>query len=291
MVTQFRNLAALVFDAFTTAERDDLNAQERMLIFNSTTGQFEVHLNSEWRGLLLLDSEGRITTNHHGVFGGDDLHGGYAQVQVPEHITAAWLLGSGGSIRATPGDPPSGELVGQIQTETGAPTHSASIGVSCWVLPDDDVYINNDGSTGWTKQSKEGHTHTTYATHIIAFSSEDDAPSVGSIVDGFPQGINVGEPGEHGDFTAIRGKATVDDANKGTGTNTLVIEADDNPAFSSAVILFTLPINALGEVDDTSLDNAWEAEDLFIRARWTAVETAPKRTRVQFYFKERVVDF
>lgn len=126
-----------------------------------------------------------------------------------------------------------------------------------------------------------------FTTHILTFSSENDSPAVDDILDGFPNGINVGESGEHGTYTALRGKATVDDANKGTGTNTIVIEADDNPAFSSATTLFTLSINALGEVDDTTLDNTWADGDIFIRARWTAVATAPKRTRVEFLFKEQ----
>lgn len=130
-----------------------------------------------------------------------------------------------------------------------------------------------------------------YTTHIITFSSENDTPAAGDTVDGFPQGINVGESGEHGAFTAIRSKCTVDDANKGTGTNTIAIEADDNPAFSSLTRLFILNIDALGEVDDIMLDNTWAAGDIFVRARWIAVATAPKRVRVQFFFKEQAENF
>ncbi len=155
MATLFRNLSALVFDGITTAERDALNVQERMFIFNTTTQQFEVSLSGIWYGLLRLDTNGRISSAHHGAIGSGDLHGEYARVAAPEEITTGWLLKSGGSVKATAGDPPTGEVLGQVKTTTGAPTHSASAGVSCWVLPDDDVYVNNDGGTGWTKQLKK----------------------------------------------------------------------------------------------------------------------------------------
>lgn len=148
------------------------------------------------------------------------------------------------------------------------------------------------GHAGLTAgEDTELHSHEAHTARNIAFSSIDDDPSAGDIVDGFPNGIPVGEPGEHGTFTAIRAKATCDDANKGTGTNTIVVEVDNNPAFSSATILFTLPLAALGEVDDTGLDNAWDAGDIFVRARWTAVgATKPQKVRVFFYFKEKAVN-
>ena len=102
-----------------------------------------------------------------------------------------------------------------------------------------------------------------------------------------PYGLCVGESGEHGTFTGIRGKAICDTV--GVGTNTIVIEADDAPTFPSATTLFTLPLNTAQEVDDTTLDNAWAAGDIFVRARCTAIgSTAPMNTRVQFFYTEAV---
>lgn len=102
-----------------------------------------------------------------------------------------------------------------------------------------------------------------------------------------PNRLCVGESGEHGTYAAIRAKATAGTA--GTGTNTILIEADDNPAFSSAVTLFTLALDTATEVDDTVLDTAWASGDIFIRARCTAVgATAPQNVVVEFYFSQVV---
>lgn len=148
MATLFRNLSALVFDGFTTAERDALNVQERMMLFNITTGRFEIFLAGAWYGLLLLDVDGNISSAQHGALGGD-LHPEYAQIAAPEEITGGWLLKSGGSLKATAGDPPAGEIAVQIKTTAGAPTHSASEGVLCWVAPRNAFYVNNGGGTVW----------------------------------------------------------------------------------------------------------------------------------------------
>lgn len=102
-----------------------------------------------------------------------------------------------------------------------------------------------------------------------------------------PARICVGESGEHGTYAAIRAKATAGTA--GAGTNTILIEADDNPAFTSAVTLFTLALNTSTEVDDTVLDTAWASGDIFIRARCTAVDaTEPLDVVVEFYFSQAV---
>lgn len=127
-----------------------------------------------------------------------------------------------------------------------------------------------------------------YTTHIIQFPAHAEDLATG--VMGARPGTPVGESSEHGTFTAIRAKAIA--GTVGVGTTTILIEADDNPAFSSATVLFTLPLNALTEVDDTVLDNAWAAGDIFVRARCSAVGgTAPKDVNVLFYFKERVEEF
>lgn len=127
-----------------------------------------------------------------------------------------------------------------------------------------------------------------YTTHIAQFPALAEDLVTG--VMGALPGLNVGESGEHGTFTAIRAKAIAGTA--GTGTTTILVEADDNPAFTSAVTLFTLALNTATEVDDTTLDTAWAAGDIFVRARCTAVgATAPKDVNVLFYFKERVENF
>ena len=122
-------------------------------------------------------------------------------------------------------------------------------------------------------------------SHIIPFVGLAAAAAVETLLP-LP-GVCTGEAGEHGTFAALRGKAICGTA--GTGTNTIVIEADDNPAFSTAVTLFTLNLGTSTEVDDTTLDTAWAAGDNFVRARMTAVgATAPQNLAVFFYFSEEV---
>ena len=128
-----------------------------------------------------------------------------------------------------------------------------------------------------------------YVSHQIVFSAlNEDLTAI--VIDGFSQGVCVGESGEHGTFTGIRGKATAETA--GTGTTTIVIEADNTPAFSSAVTLFTLALNTSTEVDDTTLDNTWATGDIWVRARCTAVgATAPKDVRCFFTYKQRAENY
>lgn len=97
----------------------------------------------------------------------------------------------------------------------------------------------------------------------------------------------VGEAGEHGAYRAIRAKATAGTA--GSGTNTILIEADDNPAFSSATTLFTLALNTSTEVEDVTLDNAWADADIHVRARCSAVDASePVEVVVEFYYLQQV---
>ena len=53
-----------------------------------------------------------------------------------------------GGVHATA---PVGEIVAQVRTTTGPPTHSASEGTFCWNSVDNVLYVNNNGSTGWTE--------------------------------------------------------------------------------------------------------------------------------------------
>lgn len=168
MATKFHNLSAPVFNPYTTAERDALNAQENMLLFNSDTNQFEVYLSGVWLGVLVLNADGNISAVQHGIQVGD-LHPEYASISAPREITTAWLLKSGAIIKPLEGDPPVGAIAIQRKTSSGAPTHSSELAVLCWVQPDDDIYINNDGDTGWTKQAKASDLHA--QTHTLASHS------------------------------------------------------------------------------------------------------------------------
>jgi len=103
-----------------------------------------------------------------------------------------------------------------------------------------------------------------------------------------PQGLCVGESGEHGTFTAIRGKAA-SSTSAGT-TGTVIIRCCDSPAFAADVVtLFTLVLDGVTEVDDTGLDNAWPDDHIWIQAYcsvWNVV--GPQDVRVQFFFTEAV---
>lgn len=54
---------------------------------------------------------------------------------------------------------PVGEIVAQVKSTTGAPSHSASEGTICWNSVDDAFYVNNNGSTGWTSIGGTAHVH------------------------------------------------------------------------------------------------------------------------------------
>lgn len=153
MATKFQKVDALVFEGLTTAQRDALNAQENMFILNIETGRYETYIGGVWRGVPILDTDGKVSSSQHGSHT-DDLHPPYANIAAPEEITTGWLLVSGGTLRPLAGDPPVGEVGIQRKTSTGAPTHSAGLGTLCWVEPDDYIYVNNDGDVGWTKQAK-----------------------------------------------------------------------------------------------------------------------------------------
>lgn len=45
---------------------------------------------------------------------------------------------------------PVGEVIPQVKTTTGAPTHSATEGTICWNSVDNILYVNNNGATGWS---------------------------------------------------------------------------------------------------------------------------------------------
>lgn len=70
----------------------------------------------------------------------------------PGNIDVLLQTIAGGSIRGgSHATAPVGEVVAQVKTTTGAPTHSATEGTICWNSVDDDFYVNNNGTTGWTE--------------------------------------------------------------------------------------------------------------------------------------------
>ena len=69
----------------------------------------------------------------------------------------------GGSHATTP----VGEVVAQVKTTTGAPTHSATEGTICWNSVDDTLHVNNNGTTGWTEIGAGGGGAPTDATYIV----------------------------------------------------------------------------------------------------------------------------
>ncbi len=184
-----------------------------------------------------------------------------------------------------------GPVVEKIVNPTPSDDLNAGYGIgTVWVnTATDDVFIAADVAVGaavWSGPVFEE----IYTTHIIQFPALAEDLATG-VMGGRP-GTPVGESGEHGIFTAIRAKAIAGTVGSGAGATTILIEADDNPAFSSPTVLFTLTLTATTEFDDTVLDNSWAVSDIFVRARCTAVEaTAPKDVNVLFYFKERAENF
>lgn len=243
------------------------------------------------------------------------------------NINVVLTLVSGGKITA---NGINGQIV--MQTGAGAPSHSADEGVPYWDTTNNVLYVNNNGSTGWTAITDAA----ALAAHLADTIDAHDASSI-SLLDAagdftadnvedalqelqadaeahladttphdifitqrivfMPEGANLatgvlmpprtctGESGEHGTYVAIRAKAT---CVAGSGTNTILIEADDDPAFPSAVTLYTLNLGTSVEVDDTTLDTAWAVGDIFIRARCTAVDASPPtNVVVEFYYKQK----
>lgn len=156
-MTKWITLGTISFEPFTTAQRNALVAQERMVIYNSTTGQFEIYISGAWHEFA--DYIGSVSAAEHEQIPTGDLHPEYVHAQQSELISGTWLLQSGGKIMPNPGDPPEGEVVVQVKTTTGAPTHSATRGTLCLVGPDTAVYFNATGSTTWTLLANSADLH------------------------------------------------------------------------------------------------------------------------------------
>jgi len=131
----------------------------------------------------------------------------------------------------------------------------------------------------------DGDAHAAYITHCMQFSLSGTLTA--SVLP--PYGLCVGESGEHGTFTAARGKAICSNAG-GAGDCDIVIEAHDDEAFGAGTVtLYTIALDQAQEADDATLDNAWAAGDIHIRARCTGIQAIPpENVRVQFFWKELV---
>ena len=92
-----------------------------------------------------ITSEFAVTDGAHGfdLYDPQDIKAGNVNVVLQAIASGAFKGGS----HATS---PAGEVVAQVKTTTGAPTHSASEGTICWNSVDDALYVNNNGTTGWT---------------------------------------------------------------------------------------------------------------------------------------------
>jgi hypothetical protein len=188
MATVWTPLGALVFEAFTTVQRDALSAQERMVIYNSTSAQFEIYIGSDWKDFA--EYIGTIGATEHEEITSGDLHPQYADPQQPEEITGSWALLSGGRIGPVAGDPPEGEVIVQVKTTTGAPTHSATRGVFCVNTVDLAVYVTLVSGTTWTQIAKytdlhaESHDYDSHTGGVPYGDVEYDDATSDPLIDG-----------------------------------------------------------------------------------------------------------
>jgi hypothetical protein len=149
MPTIWTPIGALVFRGYTTAERNALTAQERMVLFDSDLGYFVIYADGDWQSYS--EYIGTIGASEHEEITVGGLHPEYAHPQHPEVLTATWSIADGGRVVPIAGNPPVGEVIIQVKTTTGAPVHSASRGTFCLVFPDATYYLNMVGGTAWVR--------------------------------------------------------------------------------------------------------------------------------------------
>lgn len=288
MPIHFNKVNAIRFAPFTTAERDAIPvaAREGLVIRNSTTSQLELCLSNVWYGIARLQVDGTITPAQHGPFVDGDLHNEYARTQAPEDITTTWRPMSGGHVGPPPAMNPgiAGSVGLQVRVGTGAPVHSAHLGVPCWVWPDDDLYIDNDGSTGWTKISKDGHTHAVsgkVSKSIMFHSPNEDLAVEDWLSD---QAVRVPASGKHGVWTP--GTIYVRVGTAGTGTNTVLFRTSTTLTGART----TRATVNLGTNREASAAITWTPADG--QYMWVAVSavgaTAPKNGVAQIDIEEAV---
>ena len=260
--TLFSAVPALVFDGFTTAERDALDSpQERHVIFNTTTLDLEIHLSGVWYPFLRLDANGQITAAQHG-----SIATAYLRRDVSGDLDAAWRIGEGGSLHTTKGNPPVGEIGGQVKTTTGAPTHSASPSTVCLVLPDSTYYVSTGGMT-WVRLGGSAE-----LAHVLTFPYPERELAVGVFMPlpGYRLLTKLTGPGVEGDQ---RFTVTADVA--GSGTNTVLLESTTGDPFTTSPSWTTRATMALGTTKFVTVSTfsgwVWDPDTEYLRARATAV--------------------
>ena len=144
---------------------------------------------------------------------------------------------------------PAGEIIAQVKTTTGAPTHSASEGTICWNSVDDVLYVNSNGTTGWT---------------AITMADAELAAIAGlvSAADRLPYFTGAGTA-SLATFTAA-GRALIDDADAATQRATLAIGSILPPTFP--ISCFPVSSNAFANVHVGAGANAKQLQGLGVAA-------------------------
>ena len=95
------------------------------------------------------------------------------------NINVALTLAAGGKFDA---NGVTGEIV--VQNGAGVPSHSATEGTPYWDTTNDDLYVNNDGSTAWTKFAGGAIAAHAMLDGSVHTDSVADAVTRGSIIYG-----------------------------------------------------------------------------------------------------------
>ncbi len=267
--TLFASVAGLVFDGYTTTERDALDSpQERHVIFNTTTADVEVHLSGVWYPLLRLDSNALITSDQHG-----SIAQGYARRDVPDDLRSVWTLREGAGLFPQDDDAtPLGEIGCQVKTATGAPSHSATRSTMCLVVPDNAFYINTDGKTTWLRLGAADE-----LAHVLTFPYPNKklAAAVFMPLPSYPLLTKLTAPGVEADqrFTVTANVA-------GTGTNTVVLESTTTNPFTGSpswTVQATLGLDTVKHIATSAFtsDWVWDPATEYLRTRCSALSGAP----------------
>jgi len=142
---------------------------------------------------------------------------------------------------------------------------------------------DSDPHTGYRLESVD-----LFVSKMFPFTSVADALATGALI---PEVLPIAISGEHG--TLSFKSARVACVTAGTGTNTILIEVDDNPGFTSATVIATLNLGTGTSAADVTEDNSWApTTNVYMRARCTAVGgTAPQKVTVTVIAKERAENY
>lgn len=152
--------------------------------------------------------------DHGGLAGlGDDDHTQYAQIAAGETITGVWQLSTGGAVKGgSHATAPVGEIVAQVKTTTGAPSHSASEGTMCWNSVDNKFYVNADGATAWQEIGAGGGVSYGTNTELANVTKAAEDAGVSSLVSRADHKHDI-------DAAAAGASAFGDSAAEGTATS------------------------------------------------------------------------